>query len=465
MSQSRFKASAASIKRVTVTGRAVLAAVAIAVAVGVFGAVSAAQTPPRGADAAAQAGRAMQRYESKSYIVITDLPPELAREAVVRMTRMADEYRNRTRDFSGAIRERFPFYLHATLDGYHAAGGLPGTAGYFDRLNKTLNAVAYADDFDETWNTVQHEGFHQFAHALISSDLPVWLNEGLAEYFGEAIFTGDGFVSGVVNPNRLRIVQALIRSNNIVPMDTMLQLTLPQWNQIVQADPAVAAINYNQSWAMVHFMVHADDGKYRKAFASYIMAMSRGATHAVAWKNNFGTTEGLEKAWREYWLAMSPDASRDLATEALVDTVMSYVARAHLAGQTPQTPEAFFSAAAAGKLAMPEADWLPPRVMRQASATAPRFGTWTFEPREDAPPVVMLETRAGVRIRAQAEIKEGMVASVKSTVDDLARVITEVKELQQAGKSREARRMLAEAMRRNTGSPSMPEAQKLYREM
>ena len=48
-----------------------------------------------------------------------------------------------------------------------------------------------------TWHTVQHEGFHQFAHAVIGGDIPTWLNEGLAEYFGEALFTG-----GRVRPRR-----------------------------------------------------------------------------------------------------------------------------------------------------------------------------------------------------------------------------------------------------------------------
>ena len=35
--------------------------------------------------------------------------------------------------------------------------------------------------------------------------MPTWLNEGLAEYFGEGIFTGDGFVTGVISPERLAI--------------------------------------------------------------------------------------------------------------------------------------------------------------------------------------------------------------------------------------------------------------------
>ena len=60
-----------------------------------------------------------------------------------------------------------------------------------------------------TWHTVQHEGFHQFAHVVIRGDLPIWVNEGLAEYFGEAVFTGDGFVSGVIPPTAMTGIRRL----------------------------------------------------------------------------------------------------------------------------------------------------------------------------------------------------------------------------------------------------------------
>jgi len=50
---------------------------------------------------------------------------------------------------------------------------------------------------------VQHEGFQQFIHAAGGGHIPIWINEGLAEYFGEALFTGDGYVVGLIPPQRL----------------------------------------------------------------------------------------------------------------------------------------------------------------------------------------------------------------------------------------------------------------------
>src|SRR5215203_1869603 len=40
----------------------------------------------------------LQRYETQYYILHTDVPSEQAREASLRMSRMAEEYHKRTRD-------------------------------------------------------------------------------------------------------------------------------------------------------------------------------------------------------------------------------------------------------------------------------------------------------------------------------------------------------------------------------
>src|SRR5689334_136755 len=61
-------------------------------------------------------------FETKYYVVYTDVAPDDAREAAARMTVMAEEYARRTRDFSGAIRSKFPFYLVRRQDDYIALG-------------------------------------------------------------------------------------------------------------------------------------------------------------------------------------------------------------------------------------------------------------------------------------------------------------------------------------------------------
>ena len=69
------------------------------------------------------------------------------------MTRMAEEYHDRTKDFSGAIRQKFPFYLFREAQDYFDAGGLPGSAGVFmvrgDEAK--LMAIAGEKSTNGTW--------------------------------------------------------------------------------------------------------------------------------------------------------------------------------------------------------------------------------------------------------------------------------------------------------------------------
>ena len=57
---------------------------------------------------------------------------------------------------------------------------------------------------------LQHEGFHQFAFNHIGEALPTWINEGLAQYFEDAIIVGDKMTTGLANARRVeQVKQAL----------------------------------------------------------------------------------------------------------------------------------------------------------------------------------------------------------------------------------------------------------------
>src|SRR5690348_3398747 len=177
---------------------------------------------------AGDARSSMRTYPSRYYIIHTDLTVDDVKEAIIRMNKMAEEYHERTRGFSGEIRERLPFYLFRNADEYYAAGGIPGSAGVF--RGGDLLAMMGDKPGPGAWHVVQHEGFHQFAAAVIRGQMPPWLNEGIAEYFGESIFTGDGFVSGIIPPRRLKRVQDAIRANQYKSMREMMLLSQSAWN-------------------------------------------------------------------------------------------------------------------------------------------------------------------------------------------------------------------------------------------
>ena len=75
-------------------------------------------------------------------------------------------------------------YLHFTDDRLRNTGGV-----YIPKRN-LLAAFLEGQGRDGLRRTLQHEAFHQFAYNAISPNLPVWLNEGLAQLFEEGIWNG-----------------------------------------------------------------------------------------------------------------------------------------------------------------------------------------------------------------------------------------------------------------------------------
>jgi uncharacterized protein DUF1570 len=316
-------------------------------------------------------GPRMQRFETKYYILYTDVSIPEAQEAAIRMTKMAEEYHNRTSGFSGVIRNKFPFYLYRNRDDYEAAGGLPGTAGLFD--GGTLMAVAGARLDDRVWHVVQHEGFHQFAKAVIGGDRPTWVNEGLAEYFGEALFTGDGFVSGIIPQWRLKRIRDEFDHKQFMSNDRMMKLSHEAWNE------KISLANYDQAWSMVQFLAHGQNGKYQKAFAQFMIELSKNQPSYIAWNDNFGGGEGnvrrFEDRWQTYWTQLPDDPTASLYSEATAATLSSFLTRAVQQGQSFASYEEFAQAARNGDIKISSSNWLPPAMLQRALADADQIAT------------------------------------------------------------------------------------------
>ncbi len=311
-------------------------------------------------------------YQTKYYTLYTNLDEDGAREAVLRITQMAEEYHQRTRDFAGSVRERLPFYLFADRSTYEAAGGQSGTAGVF--TGDKLMAVVHPADLDATWHAVQHEGFHQFMYASVGRGIPVWANEGLAEYFGDGVWTGDQFVVGLIPPGRLAALNADIAGKRLKPLSDMMRTHHEVWNAELKAE------NYVQAWAMVYFLAHADNGRYQGAFTAFLHDVSRKTDWEKAWAKNFGSdVNAFQQRWEEYWTKLPDDPTADLYAETVVLTMTSFYARALSQRQSFEAADDFYRAAAAGELKAHKQDWLPRSLLDHALRRVPQVGAWSLE--------------------------------------------------------------------------------------
>jgi hypothetical protein len=353
-------------------------------------------------------------FETRYYVVYTDVAPDDAREAAARMTVMAEEYARRTRDFSGAIRTKFPFYLVRRQDDYMALGGIEGSAGLFDGRWLVVHVPGRCDA--RTWHVLQHEGFHQFAAAVIGGDRPAWVNEGLAEYFGEALFTGDGYVCGVVPPWRLARVRQEIAEHQFRSLASMMHLSIEEWNA------NLSVVNYDEGWAMVHFLAHGDDGKYRRAFGQFMSDLGRHVPWPKAWAENFGTGPGFEDRWRTYWTSLPDHPTADLCAKATVATLTSFLARATAQRQTFDSFDELVAAAKAGRVSVPVDQWLPRKLLDDAVADAEDLrkeggAEWSLSPVATKKlPQVTCRLADGTRIVGRFALRNGRAEDVTADV-------------------------------------------------
>ncbi|MFQ5804887.1 MAG: DUF1570 domain-containing protein [Phycisphaerae bacterium] len=311
----------------------------------------------------------LKAYETAYYIIHSDLDRDAVREAASRITAMAEMYHQRTSGFAGKITKKLPFYLYSKPEDYHAAGGMPGTAGIYD--GKQLMAIAGRETGGATWHIVQHEGFHQFVHAVIGGDIPIWVNEGLAEYFAQGIYPGDGYVTGVVPPQRLSRLQGWINEGRTRSIEKMMTTSYAAWNA------GLSVVNYDQAWSMVHFLAHAEGRRYQQAFNSFIKDVSRGMMWEDAWKKSFGTgTREFEDKWHKYWTEMPGNPTAHLYAKATVATLTSFYARAFSQRQIFRSFEEFREATESGRLKHHPDDWLPPRLLQDALKKVGDCGEW-----------------------------------------------------------------------------------------
>ena len=413
------------------------------------------------------------KYDSKYYTIYTDVDPEVEREAAARMTHMADEYHARTQSFAGRINHKFPFYLYKVPADYYAAGGMKGSAGVFagssDGTGK-LMAIAGERITPYTWHTVQHEGFHQFAASTIGFGLPVWLNEGLAEYFGEGLYTGDGFITGVVPPARLGRVQGEIRGDQMKGVKALMAVSGQQW----AAEMNIR--NYDQAWSMVHFLVHGDGGKYAPAFSQCIREIANGhKSFDTAWADTIGPVDGFEDRWKAYWLEQPRSPTHDLYARATVATLTSFLARATAAKQTFPDLAAFAAAADGNALKVLPDDWLPHSLLAgaltdshldhpaddaaaQADDTAqtgsadPKPDRYEYRVGPNHQATLTCVLADGTRLTGWFKLNGTRVGAVNVESDDTAKVLAAAAVLRDENKKAEARAMVQNALRQNPRS-------------
>ena len=294
---------------------------------------------------AASAGE-LRVLESRHYRIHTDLEASFAEDLARRMDTMYDEYARRFSSFTPAELPPLEVYLFQRQSDYLNFTGerLRNTGGVFMSSRNLLAAFLEGQGRSALRRTLQHEAFHQFAHAAISPNLPIWLNEGMAQVFEEGIWTGDDFWLGQVPPRRIRQLRADLSSGRTVDFVRFTSLTPQEWSESLSRDQTTGATQYSQSWAMVHFLVHARDlggkEKYRTRLLQMLKSIHGGADASAAFERSFSNNiEGFQARFIEYANTLEPTPEAALIENQGILADLLMLLRA--SGQTYDSVEEF----------------------------------------------------------------------------------------------------------------------------
>lgn len=175
---------------------------------------------------------------------------------------------------------------------YQAKGQLT-LAGYFLSSPDKHYILLRTDTEDRhPYATVLHEYTHLQMRA--GGDwLPLWLNEGLAEFYQNTEFHDKQVVIGEPSPDDI----LFLREHSLIPLATLLRVDhcSPYYH-----DENKGTIFYSESWALTHFLVVTDRQKGTQRLMDYVTRMSRHEDPVAAAEASFGDLKALQKQLESY---------------------------------------------------------------------------------------------------------------------------------------------------------------------
>jgi hypothetical protein len=105
----------------------------------------------------------------------------------------------------------------------------------------------------------------------------------------------------------------------LIPLARMRTMSNKDWVAAVNSKAAHASLQYDEAWAMVHFLAYGGNQKYRAAFLQFIYYVARGEKGDRVWERVFGTDDqAFEDRWREYVASLQPSAELDCRAQLQV---------------------------------------------------------------------------------------------------------------------------------------------------
>jgi TonB family protein len=236
---------------------------------------------------------------SPNFIVVSNAGEKQARKSAVQMEEIRSVFRQSLKVASShpspvitvlavkdenSMRELLPEYW---VKGHSHPSGIFG--GY---MNQFCAAVQLDAPGASPYATFYHEYYHTITVPYFPG-MPVWLAEGLAEFYGHTEIDEHSVGMGQADPGLLQE----LRTNALIPLNVLFQVdhNSPYYNETNKT-----SIFYAESWALTHYLMIGDRGVHRPLFTAYLDALNRTTNQEEAAATAFGDLKKLQSDLQSY---------------------------------------------------------------------------------------------------------------------------------------------------------------------
>jgi tetratricopeptide (TPR) repeat protein len=236
---------------------------------------------------------------SPNFIVVSNAGEKQARKTAIRFEQIRAVFR---RELQLASKHDSPVItilavkdedsMKALLPEFWVKGHTHAAGIFLSSLDQYFAAI----QLDTAELTPYHTMYHEYFHSLTAPyypNLPVWVSEGLAEFYGNTQISD--FEVGMGRPDPAQI--AVLKQGGLMPLDVLFKVG---YNSPYYNEQSKTSVFYAESWALTHYLMVGDHSAHRATLQAYVDAMTRGATEEQAAAQTFGDLKQLQAALFAY---------------------------------------------------------------------------------------------------------------------------------------------------------------------
>jgi tetratricopeptide (TPR) repeat protein len=237
--------------------------------------------------------------QSPHFVVLTDSNEKQARHLASQLEQMRSVFHiliPSATDNPGspiivlALKDRKGFQT-LEPEAYLAKGQLD-LAGFFMRApDKNYILLRLDAEGEHPFATVYHEYTH---YMLIKATwIPLWLNEGLAEFYQNTDIHEKDILLGQASPYDI----LYLRQNRLLPLATLLNVdhSSPYYHEEQKG-----SVFYAESWALTHYIEITDSQKKTNRLHDYAEFLIKGEDAVTAAQHAFGDLNQLQRSLQDY---------------------------------------------------------------------------------------------------------------------------------------------------------------------